>query len=101
MALEVKYNEIRSDVIAKLEEYAGELSDNLTTLNGIVSDIPQYAEGDVITAYMNEYESIVQRIYMNLNTGLEQYIAQLNSVCDEFEKLDAEMQAEVNMSKEG
>ena len=95
MALEVKYEEIRSNVIAKLEEYAGEMVTNLGTLDGIVGEIPGCAEGDVITAYINEYENIVQEVYQKLNTGLEQYSAQLESVCAEFERADADMQSQI------
>ena len=95
MTLEVKYEEIRTNVIAKLEEYAGDMVANLGTLDNIVSEIPGCAEGDVITAYINEYETIVSDVYSKLNVGLEQYSAQLESVCAEFERVDADMQAQV------
>lgn len=95
MALEVKYNEIRSEVITKLGDYADEMVTNLQTLNQVVESIPEYAEGDVINAYIDEYNEIVQQVYIKLNTGLDNYTAQLESVCAEFEKVDAEMQSQV------
>lgn len=95
MALEVKYEEIRTNVIAKLEEYAEEMVTNLGTLDGIVGDIPGCAEGDVITAYINEYEDIVQEVYSKINQGLADYSAQLESVCAEFERVDTEMSADI------
>ena len=96
MALEVKYSEIRSEVITKLGEYAEEMVTNLNTLNTVVDSIPEYAEGDVIDAYINEYNDIVQKVYIALNTGLDNYTAQLESVCAEFEKVDAEMQSQIS-----
>ena len=95
MALEVKYEEIRANVIAKLEELSQEMITNLQTLDGIVGEIPAYAEGDVITAYINEYEDIVSDVYTKVNTGIEQYCGQLESVCAEFEKADADMQSQI------
>ncbi len=95
MALEVKYDEIRASVIAKLEEQSQEMITNLQTLDGIVGDIPGCAEGDVITAYINEYETIVSEVYSKVNTGIEQYCTQLESVCAEFERVDADMQSQI------
>ena len=95
MALEVKYEEIRANVIAKLEELSQEMITNLGTLDGIVGEIPGCAEGDVITAYINEYDTIVSDVYSKVNTGIAQYCGQLESVCAQFEKVDAEMQAEI------
>ena len=95
MALEVKYEEIRANVIAKLEELSDEMITNLGTLDGIVGEIPGCAEGDVITAYINEYETIVADVYSKVNSGISQYCGQLESVCAEFERVDTEMQSQI------
>lgn len=95
MALEVKYEEIRSEVISKLEELSGDMITNLGTLDGIVGEIPGCAEGDVITAYINEYESIVSDVYAKVNNGIAQYCGQLESVCAEFETVDMDMQSQI------
>ena len=50
MALEEKCAEIRSNVIAKLEEYAGEMIDYLRILDGIVGECSGCAEVDKKTA---------------------------------------------------
>ena len=36
---------------------------NLGPLDDIVGEIPGAAEGDVIAAYIKEYESVVQEVY--------------------------------------
>ena len=95
MALEVKYAEIRSDVISKLSELSGDMIANLQSLDSIVGEIPGCAEGDVITAYINEYDTIVSDVYSKVNTGISQYCDQLESVCAEFERIDADMQSQI------
>ncbi len=66
MALEVKYAEIRSNVISKLSELSGDMITNLGNLDGIVGEIPGCAEGDVI----NQSD----RIVLNLEYVLEDNI---------------------------
>ncbi len=95
MALEVKYAEIRSNVISKLSELSGDMITNLGNLDGIVGEIPGCAEGDVITAYINEYDTIVSEVYSKVNNGIAQYCEQLESVCAEFERIDADMQSQL------
>ena len=95
MALEVKYEEIRANVIARLEELSEEMVANLKSLDATVDEIPGCAEGDVITAYINEYDTIVSEVYAKVNNGIGRYCAQLESVCAQFETADADMQADL------
>lgn len=96
MALSVQYEEIRSEVIGKLDEQKGLMEDCLNTLNSIVNEIPNYMEGDTTNAYIAEFNDIVKVIYGKLNDNLGAFSAQLESICQEFESLDADMQSQLS-----
>lgn len=71
MALDVRYGEIRSEVIAKLETQKGEMENLLGKLSNTVETLPSVMEGQALQAYMDEYEKIVKTIYSKLNVNLE------------------------------
>lgn len=96
MALSVQYEEIRSEVIGKLEEQKGLMEDCLGTLTNIVNEIPNYMEGAATDAYIGEFTNIVSVLYGKLNDNLGAFSAQLESVCQEFENLDADMQSQLS-----
>lgn len=96
MALSVQYEEIRSEVIGKLDEQKGLMEDCLGTLTNIVNEIPTYMEGSTTDAYIAEFNDIVKVIYDKLNENLAAFSAQLESVCQEFESLDADMQSQLS-----
>ena len=96
MALEVKYGEIRIQVIDKLRSYKEDMVDILGKLDDAVESLPANMEGDALNAYIDEYQEIVKKIYVKLNENLEAYAEQLESVCKEFESLDADMQAQLS-----
>lgn len=96
MALDVRYAEIRSEVIGKLETQKGEMEDLLGKLDGTMETLPSVMEGDTLNAYINEYETIVKSIYTKLNVNLGEFAAQLESVCKEFENLDEDMREQLS-----
>ena len=91
MALDVRYGEIRSEVIAKLETQKGEMENLLDKLSNTVETLPSVMEGQALQAYMDEYEKIVKTIYSKLNVNLGDFSQQLESVCQQFENLDDDM----------
>lgn len=96
MALDVKYGEIRTQVIDKLMSYKEDMVDILGKLDGAVESLPAHMEGEALNAYIDEYQQIVKRIYDKLNKNLEDYAEQLESVCKEFESLDSDMQSQLS-----
>ena len=100
MALNVQYDDIRTEVIAKLGDQKVMMEDNLEKLDTSVTSLQSVMEGDALEAYISEYQNIVQKIYLKLNNNLEEYKAQLESVCAEFEALDSDMQSQLQSSGE-
>ena len=96
MALDVRYGEIRSEVIAKLETQKGEMEDLLDKLSNTVETLPSVMEGQALQAYMDEYEKIVKTIYSKLNVNLGDFSQQLESVCQQFENLDDDMKTQLS-----
>ena len=94
MALDVRYGEIRSEVIAKLETQKGEMENLLGKLSNTVETLPSVMEGQALQAYMDEYEKIVKTIYSKLNVNLGDFSQQLESVCQQFENLDDDMKTQ-------
>ena len=95
MALDVRYGEIRSEVIAKLETQKGEMENLLDKLSNTVETLPSVMEGQALQAYMDEYEKIVKTIYSKLNVNLGDFSQQLESVCQQFENLDDDMKTQL------
>ncbi|MEI3185275.1 MAG: WXG100 family type VII secretion target [Lachnospiraceae bacterium] len=96
MALDVRYGEIRSEVIAKLETQKGEMENLLDKLSNTVETLPSVMEGQALQAYMDEYEKIVKTIYSKLNVNLGDFSQQLESVCQQFENLDDDMKTQLS-----
>ena len=53
MALSVQYNEIRTDVIGRLDDLKGEMESNLQKLDASVQNLRSVMEGDALDAYMD------------------------------------------------
>ena len=96
MALDVRYGEIRSEVIAKLETQKGEMENLLDKLSNTVETLPSVMEGQALQAYMDEYEKIVKTIYSKLNVNLGDFSQQLESVCQQFDNLDDDMKTQLS-----
>ena len=96
MALDVRYGEIRSEVIAKLETQKGEMENLLDKLSNTVETLPSVMDGQALQAYMDEYEKIVKTIYSKLNVNLGDFSQQLESVCQQFENLDDDMKTQLS-----
>lgn len=98
MALEVKYDEVRSNVIAKLQELQETMVTCHSELNDTVAGISGngYMIGDAANAYAAEFTESITTLFQNLNTNLQSYCDQLESVCAEFEKQDAETSQMLN-----
>ena len=100
MALNVQYEDIRTEVIAKLSDQKDAMQNNLERMDASVESLRSVMEGDALEAYIDEYNRIVQKIYIKLNSNLEEYKAQLESVCAEFEALDTDMQSQLQSNGE-
>ena len=100
MALNVQYDDIRTEVIAKLGDQKEAMQSNLEKMDSSVDSLRSVMEGDALEAYIAEYQNIVQKIYIKLNNNLEEYKAQLESVCAEFEALDSDMQSQLQSNSE-
>ena len=100
MALDVRYGEIRSEVIAKLETQKGEMENLLDKLSNTVETLPSVMEGQALQAYMDEYEKIVKTIYSKLNVNLGDFSQQLESVCQQFDNLDDDMKTQLSQYRE-
>lgn len=96
MDLDIKYGEIRSEVIAKLLEQRDEMKTGLEKLEETVNEIPTYMEGAATSAYMNEFETIVKSIYTALNVNIGEFAEQLECVCKKFEQTDTDIQNMLN-----
>ena len=96
MALDVRYGDIRSEVIAKLETQKGEMENLLGKFSNTVETLPSVMEGQALQAYMDEYEKIVKTIYSRLNVNLGDFSQQLESVCQQFENLDDDMKTQLS-----
>lgn len=92
----MRYGEIRSEVIAKLETQKGEMENLLDKLSNTVETLPSVMEGQALQAYMDEYEKIVKTIYSKLNVNLGDFSQQLESVCQQFENLDDDMKTQLS-----
>lgn len=100
MALSVQYEDIRSEVIAKLGDQKVKMEDNLGKMDYSVKSLTYVMEADALDAYIEEYNKVVQKIYLKLNENLDEYKAQLESVCAEFEALDEDMNSQLKVSGE-
>ena len=100
MALDVRYEEIRSEVIAKLETQKREIENLLDKQSYTVETLPSVMEGQALQAYMDEYEKIVKTIYSKLNVNLGDFSQQLESVCQQFENLDDDMKTQLSQYRE-
>lgn len=93
MALEVKYAEIRSAVIPKLQEEFEQMTSIYNAMkaavNGIIDN--KYLVGASADSYVSEFTEPISEIFEKLNTNIENYCLQLESICNEFEKQDAEV----------
>ena len=54
-------------------------------------------EGQAATSYFAEYDAIVKDIYSKLNTKVESYAEQLDSICSSFDDLDSEMSSKISV----
>lgn len=82
---------IRGSVISNLEAEKQDMIKHLNDLSDIVMSVREYAEGDAFDAFTNEFNEIISVIYRKLNVNLERYEQQLESLCQEFDKLDADI----------
>lgn len=98
MALEVKYDEVRSNVIAKIQELQEAMVSYHADLNNAVDGISanRYMQGDAATAYATEFTDAISGLFDKLNQDLQSYCDQLESVCAEFEKQDQETSQMLN-----
>lgn len=98
MGLEVQYEEIRANVIPKLGQLQQEMEETLQNLESVVGSVSLYLEGDAQRAYEAEFDQAIRLLFQQMNRGMEQYTAQLESVCAEFEAQDQQVSSMLNFS---
>lgn len=90
MALQVKYTEIRSNVIQKLSDEQAEMvriyQEMTDTVNRIVEQ--KYMNGKAATKYVLEFTDPISDIFEHLNQNIQDFTNQLEDVCAEFEQED-------------
>ncbi len=98
MALEVKYDEVRSNVIAKVQELQEAMVTYRSDLDYAVDGISanRYMQGDSATAYAAEFTEAISGLFDKLNNDLQSYCDQLESVCAEFEAQDQQTSEMLN-----
>ena len=96
--MEVNYNEIRENVIAKMMEHASTMESILSSLSGIVGDITacNYLTGEAANAYVTEFEDTVQTTFSRINLNITNIAEQLEKVCKEYEQMDADLRDQLN-----
>lgn len=101
MALEVKYGEIRTNVIKGLQNEFDEMVRIYGQMNDAVNGIVEnnYMLGESAGNYVLEFTDPISKMFERLNENIQNYCAQLNSICDEFERQDAEMANMLNVGE--
>lgn len=101
MALEVKYAEIRSTIIPKLQEEFEEMTSIYNEMNATVNGIIEnkYMVGEAADSYVVEFTDPIADIFAKLNTNIQNYCAQLENICNEFEKQDSEVSEILGVGK--
>ena len=96
--MEVNYNEIRENVIAKMMEHASTMESILSSLSGIVGDITacNNLTGEAANAYVTEFEETVQTTFSRINLNITNIAEQLEKVCKEYEQMDADLRDQLN-----
>lgn len=93
--MEVNYGEVRSQVIAKLQDEFTNLTTSLTnltnTVNGIIEN--KYLEGETAEGYIDEFNTIVSNTFNNINLNVCAIADQLEAICKKYEKIDADNKA--------
>lgn len=99
MALEVKYEEIRTNVISELQNQQEEMETIYKEMTAAVKGIVEnkYMIGAAADNYVLEFTEPISEIFTKLNTNIDSYCKQLESICQEFEKQDAEVSAALGM----
>ncbi|MBQ8167626.1 MAG: hypothetical protein IJZ96_11440 [Lachnospiraceae bacterium] len=89
--MEVNYGEVRSQVIAKLQEEFSNLTVTLTkltnTVNGIIEN--RYLEGETAEGYIDEFNTIVSSTFNNINLNVNAIADQLETICKKYEEMDS------------
>lgn len=96
--MEVHYVEIRENVIAKLVEQAGNMETVLTDLSTTVSDIIScnYLKGGTAAAYNTEFVEIIRETFQKINDNISAIADQLESICQQYETLDADLSGQLS-----
>lgn len=97
MALKVNYEGIRADVIPALETNVNDMRTIHTDLKQTVETlVTEYMEGSASEAYANEFTGMIQGIFTNMETNLENYCKQLGDICSKFEAEDQQISSILN-----
>ncbi len=97
MALVVKYEEIRSNVIPALEQDLEEMQNIHKNLKDTVETLSStYMAGEASVAYAEEFEVEIAKIFMKMEGNIQAYTKQLDDICNKFEAKDAEISGVLN-----
>ena len=97
MALVVKYEEIRTNVIPALAQDLEEMQTVHKNLKNTVDTLTStYMAGDASNAYADEFEKAIAQIFKKMENNIQSYNKQLEDICAEFEARDAEISEALN-----
>ncbi len=92
MALKISYNELTalSGQMEKAAENIMTVYDSmLATVNALVDN--GYMEAEAATTYVNNFTSLLGPSITELNTLVVSFYTQLNTICDNFAEVDAQI----------
>ena len=96
MALKISYNEL-SALSGRMEKEATNImsvyESMLTTVNSLVSN--GYMEAESANTYVDNFTSLIGPSILELNTLLVKFYTQLNTICDNFADVDAQIAAKI------
>ena len=98
MAFQLNTGSVRTEGVKSLLSVKEEMESNLRSLEECVEQLKGAMEGQAATAYFTEFDVIVKDIYTKLNTKVESYAEQLDSICSSFDDLDSGMSSKISVN---
>ena len=96
MALKISYNEL-SVLTGRMEKEANNIMEvydsMLTAVNSLVDN--GYMEAESANTYVDNFTSLIGPSITELNSLLVSFYTQLNTICDNFAEVDAQIAAKI------
>ena len=88
MAFKVDAEAVKTNVVDKLAGLKEEMETVLDRLETEVDDIPNYMEGNSATAYVNEFDTIIESIYTKLDDNVGVFADKIGKAIMQFQAVD-------------